>query len=152
MTVAITEARKFTFHPVLSQHQKHPESLQTPQRQNRVGSWPPKHSSRDRSSQTFSLTHSCFHCVPGYRRKPCSQEDTLCAERGLKRRPAGQVGNNIVKAIITPVRITRHISIILWQYIQIINKLLPSVLEQNHTVKSILDRSTAANILPPLVD
>lgn len=120
-TSAITETCRFTFHPVLSQHQKHLENLQTPQRQSLVDSWPPKHSSVGRSSQMFSPTHSCFRCVPDSRRKPCSQEDTLCAERGLKETPSKQVENNIISHHTSEdgIRITRDMThftkIIAWR-------------------------------------
>lgn len=150
-TTVTMEKCRFTFHPVLSQHQKHLENLQTPRRQSLVDSWPPKHSSRDRSSQMFSPTHSCFRCVPDSRRKPCSQEDTLCAERGLKKKTQ----HNKLRITDTQVRMrlespkTLSILSILWHYVYKLQcKLI--VAKCSSTKLHSLDWSTAASISPPL--
>lgn len=65
-----------TSHQALAPRQLHLWHLQILQRQSLEDSWPPKHCEGGRSSQTTSLTPSCYHCCPDFQHRPYSQEDS----------------------------------------------------------------------------
>lgn len=65
-----------TSHPVLLQHQMHLWGLQTPQKQNPVDSWRPRHFLKGHSTRKLFPNQSYFHCFQDSRRKPCSQGDS----------------------------------------------------------------------------
>lgn len=62
-----------TSHRAHAQRPSHPGDLQTLQKQNQGGSWPPKRCGEGHNSQTLSPILFCFHYFLNFQHRPCSQ-------------------------------------------------------------------------------